>query len=113
MSGSCAAMLAALLVFGADCGRSGNDKPVNAASEPTCQNVAIDGRGTRPACAAGVSSEQGPGVPSDFAGTLRESIPISQQERDAIAAANALANERAVGTSLDQGFGSPPTTVQQ
>ena len=64
-----------------------------------------------PASAAGTSTESGPGVPADFAGQIRDSIPLTDEERAANAAGDALAAARnPPGVSpLDLGFGSVPT----
>ena len=57
---------------------------------------------------AGTSPESGPGVPAHFAGTIEESMPLSDNEQAAIAAVNALAQVRksANHSPLSRGFGS-------
>jgi len=47
-----------------------------------------------PASAAGTSTEKGPGVPADFAGEIRDSIPLTDYDRRAIAASDELARAR-------------------
>lgn len=63
-----------------------------------------------PASAAGESSETGPGVPADFSGIVTSSIPATQEELDAIAAAAALQAQRNPPTKkpTDLGFGRNP-----
>ena len=57
------------------------------------------------ACAAGTPSENGPGVPIDFAGQVHRSMTLTASERAAVERANALAAKRAERSTIDRGFG--------
>lgn len=79
---------------------------------PEVGSVACDPKtpgvnGHLPACAAGVSTAQGPGVPTDFVGTVHSSMALSATERAAVDRANALAAQRnpASTSTIDRGFG--------
>jgi hypothetical protein len=66
------------------------------------------------ASAAGTSSESGPGVPDDFTGVVTESLPVTKEELDAIAASNALRQLRQPHgkKATDVGFGRNRLGVQ-
>lgn len=94
----------------AGCGDREAETSNNAAPEPVAGGAgttAIDG--VLPASAAGTSTASGPGVPADFTGTIRESMPISAQEQQEIDAANALqaARNPVKQDPVDRGFATP------
>jgi hypothetical protein len=66
-----------------------------------------------PASAAGTSSEDGPGVPEDFDGMVTATIPLTPEELQAIAAAQALhaARNPPTKSATDLGFGRKPVAV--
>jgi hypothetical protein len=82
--------------------------------DSVCDRTAVATNGHLLACAAGSPSAAGPGVPADFAGHVKTSMPISAAERAAISAANALSAARnSIGTSsLDRGFGFTGPSVR-
>jgi hypothetical protein len=47
-----------------------------------------------PASHAGSSTEQGPGVPDDFSGTVTVSLPLTREEEESLAKAAAMDTER-------------------
>jgi len=98
---------ASLFAFSLACGSSDDEteRTTGAASSPP-----PNPNGALPAFAAGTPGPNGPGIPADFAGTLANSLPLTEKERAAIAAADALAAERnpPKQSPLDRGFGAAP-----
>lgn len=77
----------------------------------TADDEAASGSDLLPAEAAGTSTESGPGVPDDFGGTVRVSLPLTAEETAAIEKANALhAARNPDAKNTDRGFGKPKDT---
>jgi hypothetical protein len=59
-----------------------------------CDLTPVDEKGTLRGCAAGTSTEAGPGLPFNFTGTLAEAVILTARETAAVVAANALTAAR-------------------
>jgi hypothetical protein len=75
-----------------------------------CDMTPINAQGDLPACAAGVPSESGPGLPYNFTGSLVGSMALDASGLAAEAAANALSAARNPATQdpVDRGFAPAP-----
>lgn len=92
-------------------GCGGGDGETSTSSKTSASTTSPDAgtpAGILPASYAGTSTEQGPGLPFDFVGTVTRSIPLSVDEQAAIADANAKAKLRNPPTKspVDRGFGT-------
>ena len=76
--------------------------------------VPVTDAGMLPACAAGKSTPTGPGLPFDFKGTVEQSMPMSEADVAAAAAADALSTARnsTPQSQVDRGFGVAPGVHQ-
>lgn len=70
---------------------------------PTCDPERLTRDGHLPACAAGTSGPDGPGVPADTVRRAPANLALSADEAAAVARANAQSAARA-GAAIDRGF---------
>jgi hypothetical protein len=71
--------------------------------------IPIDSDGTLPACAAGTSTDKGPGKPFDSVADMAVESPSAEQlAAAAVADALAAARNPPTQSALDRGFPPPP-----
>jgi hypothetical protein len=90
--------------------RKGSETSSAVTTGSGCDLTPVNSKGELRACAGGMSTAEGPGIPYNSTGVVDDHLPLSAADLAAIAAANALGVERApAGMSpVDLGFAPLP-----